>query len=218
MKKINDIRTEVDNFSELSDLLFGKDSRPMSEEEFYFLQIITRGKDGGSNKNRLVKFYQIRSKEQLQRLEREIKAICVATNSRAYIHPTRRNETDVANVFLELTAKSFVNRDWKCLPGIFSTACGKSFVHGDKKFIVDLDGYSLDSAESRNLKEFVYSLRGSTTGDRIFGEIETVSGLHLITTSFDIGEFKKKYPDIDVHKNNPTLLYYLKNKTTQNEK
>lgn len=33
-------------------------------------------------------------------------------------------------------------------------------------------------------------------------------GAHLITNAFDVAGFTKKYPDIDIHKNNPTLLYY----------
>jgi hypothetical protein len=39
--------------------------------------------------------------------------------------------------------------------------------------------------------------------------IPTKSGYHLITTPFNLQQFKEKYPDIDVHKNNSTLLYYL---------
>ena len=38
--------------------------------------------------------------------------------------------------------------------------------------------------------------------------IPTKSGFHLITTPFDMSTFAKQYPNIDVHKNNPTLLYF----------
>ena len=37
--------------------------------------------------------------------------------------------------------------------------------------------------------------------------IPTKSGWHIITTPFNLQQFKEKYPDIDVHKNNPTILY-----------
>ena len=33
--------------------------------------------------------------------------------------------------------------------------------------------------------------------------------IDLITTPFNLQQFKEKYPDVDVHKNNPTLLYCL---------
>ena len=44
---------------------------------------------------------------------------------------------------------------------------------------------------------------------KFIAEIPTKSGCHLITTPFNLQQFKEKYPDIDVHKNNPTLLYCL---------
>ena len=49
------VRT-VDNFELFANKLFEK---PLKEDEFYFLQILVRGKDGhhvsGNNKNRLIK-------------------------------------------------------------------------------------------------------------------------------------------------------------------
>lgn len=37
---------EIDNFNEIGEILFGENNRPLSENEFYFLQILVRGKDG----------------------------------------------------------------------------------------------------------------------------------------------------------------------------
>ena len=75
----------VDNFD-----LFKKIINPFNDDEFYFVQILIRGKDGhtepgvnGSNKNRLIKIYTIKSAEHLARVEPEIKAICNAINGRA---------------------------------------------------------------------------------------------------------------------------------------
>ena len=66
----------VDNFN-----LFKKIINPYNDDEFYFVQILIRGKDGhteqgvnGSNKNRLIKFYTIKSVEHLTKVEAEIKA------------------------------------------------------------------------------------------------------------------------------------------------
>jgi hypothetical protein len=44
--------------------------------------------------------------------------------------------------------------------------------------------------------------------DKVICEIPTKNGYHLITERFDVMEFKKKYPKIDIQKKNPTLLYY----------
>lgn len=210
-RKIDETEFEIDNFDEISELLFGEKNRPLSENEFYFLQILVRGKDGnhvsGNNKNRLVKYYCIRSKEQLIGLKEEIKGICKTVNGRAYIHPTRRDAIEVANLCLILTSKTFVSKNWTSFRGAYSTACGQSFVSNDKKFIVDLDDYEFGSQEMEAMKAFINSLRGKGD-DKIVGEIETKNGCHLITLPFDRGEFGRKYPEIDVHKNNPTLLYF----------
>lgn len=203
----------VDNFETLASYLFDV-RKPLSENEFYFLQILVRGKDGnhvsGNNKNRLVKYYVIRSKEQLLDLKDEIIGICHVVNGRAYIHPTRRNLKEVANQALEDTTHTFVSQNWIGLRGVYSTACGQSYVSSDKQFIVDLDGYEVHSQETNNLVNFVNTLRGhkDENGEIAQWVVPTKNGIHLITNAFDVGEFSKKYPGIDIHKNNPTLLYY----------
>ena len=201
----------VDNFELLGNYLFEK--RPeLTQDQFYFLQILVRGKDGnkvsGNNKNRLVKYYVITSKEQLEELKHEIVGICEAVNGRAYIHPTRRSMKEVANVALELTAHTFVSQNWIGLRGVYSTAAGKSLVSSDKQFIVDLDGFTLSQAIEVNT--FINTLRGKRGDDGKITQtvVPTVHGWHLITNAFDVEKFKEKYPNVDIHKNNPTLLYY----------
>ena len=207
------MRNLVDNFELLSNYLF-VERKPLTEDEFYFLQILVRGKDGnhvsGNNKNRLVKYYVIRSKEQLLGLKDEIVGICNTVNGRAYIHPTRRNLKEVANLVLQNTAKTFVSQNWVGLRGVYSTACGQSYVSGDKQFIVDLDGYEEDSQETRDLALFINCLRGRADerGFIVQKVVPTKNGIHLLTNAFDVGEFSKRYPGIDIHKNNPTLLYF----------
>ena len=207
------MRNLVDNFELLSNYLF-VERKPLTEDEFYFLQILVRGKDGnhvsGNNKNRLVKYYVIRSKEQLLGLKDEIVGICNTVNGRAYIHPTRRNLKEVANLVLQNTAKTFVSQNWVGLRGVYSTACGQSYVSGDKQFIVDLDGYEEDSQETRDLALFINCLRGRADerGFIVQKVVPTKNGILLLTNAFDVGEFSKRYPGIDIHKNNPTLLYF----------
>lgn len=203
----------IDNFNLIGNYLF--DIREsLKEDEFYFLQILVRGKDGnhvsGNNKNRLVKYYIIRSKEQLEDLKSEIAGICELVNGRAYIHPTRRNFKEVANLVLEGTAKNYISQHWIGLRGQYSTACGQSYVKSDKQFIVDLDDF--DFGECVECTKFIDTLKGHKDSEGRISQIliPTVHGYHLITNAFDVGEFSKKYPWVDVHKNNPTLLYFNK--------
>lgn len=147
-------------------------------------------------------------------LKEEITGICDIVNGRAYIHPTRRSLKEVAGLALENTAHTFVSQNWIGLRGVYSTAAGQSFVSGDKQFVVDLDGYEVDSADTLNLCNFVDTLRGHKDSDGKIAQVivPTKNGIHLITNAFDVGEFTKKYPGIDIHKNNPTLLYYKASK------
>ena len=82
----------IDNFDLLAEKLFAE---PLSDDEFYFLQILLRGKDGhnvsGSNKNRLIHYYTITSKNRLLGIKDEVVALCRADNARAYINPTKRH-------------------------------------------------------------------------------------------------------------------------------
>lgn len=47
----------------------------------------------------------------------------------------------------------------------------------------------------------------------VFNLVPTVNGFHAITKGFDLNEFSKKLDEInlesiDIHKDNPTVLYY----------
>lgn len=201
----------VDNFDLFAKKLF---EHPLKDDEFYFLQILVRGKDGhhvsGNNKNRLVKYYTITSAEQLLSLKNEILAICHVDNARAYIHPTKRNAKEVANIAVELAVHTFVSQNWIGFKSMYSTACGQSFVTSDKKFIVDLDDIHEGDAILDEIRNKIYSYRGhgGENSDKVFMTVPTKSGVHLITWPFDVGQFTKDFPGIDIHKNNPTLLYF----------
>lgn len=180
------------------------------ESEFYFLQILIRGKDGhknagGNNKNRLITYYTIRSIEELTRKENEIIGICKLLNARAYVHPTKRNFTAVAAKTLELFPTVFLSNP-QGLKGIYSTACGQSYVSTDKKYIIDLDGEDADREEE--IIDFIIDNCEPFGRKKYVCTFPTVHGKHLIVRPFNVQKFGLQYPNIDVHKNNPTLLYY----------
>lgn len=62
------------------------------------------------------------------------------------------------------------------------------------------------------MAKLINECRG-TEGERIKHVIPTVNGYHLITGAFDRQQFSQKLAlnqldPIDIHDNNPTLLYY----------
>ena len=184
-----------------------------NEDEFYFVQILIRGKDGhteqgvnGNNKNRLIKYYTIRSVDELSRKEEEIKSICHALNARAYIHPTKRSFSEVADATLRITTDMYLSgKNVVGLKGAYSTACGKSFISNDKKFVIDID------KEDENLVDIVNFIEiwcDPKAEAKFLYKVPTAHGVHIITKPFNTKLFSERYPDIDVHKNNPTLLYF----------
>jgi hypothetical protein len=218
--------TFVDNFDLLAKALFP--NGPCPEGEFYFVQILVRGKDGnhvnGNNKNRLVRFYCVKSAEKLQELKPEIESLCQLHNARAYIHPTPRSEKEVAAVMMEEAMHEFVVGNYHVFRRLYSTACGKSYVQAKKLFVIDIDKLPGESASDfcarfDRLAEIVEGCRGKTDpvkqNRKAVMSVPTKSGAHLITLPFDVGQFQtvlqeRGLPAIDVHKNNPTVLFAIK--------
>lgn len=79
-----------------------------------------------------------------------------------------------------------------------------------KLWIVDID--SKDDEYRNRIVSLINECRG-VEGDRIKHIIPTVNGYHLISNGFDRQQFSQKLAlyqldQIDIHDNNPTLLYY----------
>ena len=200
----------VDNFN-----LFKKILNLHNDDEFYFVQILIRGKDGhteqginGSNKNRLIKFYTIKSAEHLAKVENEIKAICNAVNARAYIHPTKRSFKAVSKECLKATVEMFLSENNMGLKGAYSTACGKSYITADKKFVIDLDDENASQEKIKEIVDYITNECEPLNHNKLCYRVDTAHGMHLITTPFNTAKFCQRFHDIDVHKNNPTLLYF----------
>ena len=200
----------VDNFN-----VFKKIINTLNDDEFYFVQILIRGKDGhtepginGNNKNRLIKFYTIKSAEHLEKVENEIKSICNAVNARAYIHPTKRSFKAVSKECLKATVEMFLSENNMGLKGAYSTACGKSYITSDKKFVIDLDDENASQEKIKEIVNYITNECEPLSHNKLCYRVDTAHGMHLITTPFNTAKFYQKFPDIDVHKNNPTLLYF----------
>ena len=204
-------RMVVDNFELLAGALLHEG---LPQDEFLFLQILVRSKDGipcsGNNRKRLVNMYCIRSADDLFRYRDEIIALCRATGARAYLNPTRRSVKVVAREALLLAAAYTANENWSAWRTLYASACGKSFVATDKKFVVDLDDMTPDDDTFKAVETFIFEARGQggPRGDKVVVRVPTRSGWHLVTKPFDMAKFAETFPGIVVQKNNPTLLYY----------
>ena len=201
---------EINNFDLITNHLHFN-----SDDDFYFLQIIQRKKDGHnvSNNYRLLKYYLIRSTEHLDRYKSEIMELCKMFNARAYIHPTKRSFKEVGKLYTKNVLSTFMEESYNSLHKKYSSACGQSYIASDKKFIIDIDYNAEDVINGETFElwyqGFIWYLCEECKC-KIEYVVPTIKGRHLIVEPFDLKKFSDMNPDIDVHKNNPTLLYYKK--------
>jgi hypothetical protein len=151
---------------------------------------------------RTIKSYCIESVEHLERRYEEIVQLCEMFKARAYIHIQKQNHFDVSlNMMVALAQRiQDGNNNQK---GLFDSVVGQIKTQ-EKRWIVDID--TKDIIEIGKIT-YVIDRLCRPLGSKIITTIPTKSGVHLITERFDVMEFKKHYPEIDIQKKNPTLLY-----------
>lgn len=195
----------VDNFKQIKSLLdFPND------DIYYHLQILRRGKDHPElpAANRVIKSYFICSLESLDYVEDEIKKLCEFFGARAYINLAPKSIKKTTMLQLKYLAQRAYEGDFKKIWKSWNTCAGE--IKGEKsRWVVDLD----DENIVENCIPIIHYINNlepiHPNVGKVIATIKTNSGFHLISSPFDFQQFKEKYPDIDVHKNNPTLLYCL---------
>jgi hypothetical protein len=192
----------IDNIEQIKQLLnFEK------EGDFYMLYVFKRKKDQPEDEKdnhqsvRTIKTYCIESINHLERRYDEIKQLCEMFKARAYIHVQKQNHFDVSlNMMVDLAQR--IQNGQHNQKGLFDSVVGQIKTQ-EKRWIVDID--TKDEVVREDIRAFINNLR--PVGYKCICEIPTKNGYHLITERFDVMEFKKKYPEIDIQKKNPTLLY-----------
>ena len=175
--------------------------------DFYMLYVFKRKKDQpeGERDNhqsvRTIKTYCIESIEHLERRYDEIKQLCEMFKARAYIHVQKQNHKDVSLNMLASLAER-IRDGVSNQKGLFDSVVGPIKTQ-EKRWIVDID--VTDFHAVTELSQFINYLKPE--GKKIEAVIPTKNGWHLITGKFDVKTFNEKFPDIDIQKKNPTLLY-----------
>jgi hypothetical protein len=192
----------VDNFGQIKSLL----TFP-NDDIYYHLQILRRGKDHPElpAANRVIKAYFICSLESLDYVEEEIKKLCEFFGARAYINLTPKSIKKTTMLQLKYLTQRAYEGDFKKIWESWNTCAGE--IKGEEsRWVVDIDKKLSEEEYNKFLKYLTYL---EPIGNKLIAIIPTKSGAHLITTPFNIKQFKEQCPGIDVHKNNPTLLYCL---------
>ena len=178
------------------------------EGDFYMLYVFKRKKDQPEGERdshqsvRTIKTYCIDSIEYLEKRYDEIKQLCEMFKARAYIHIQKQNHSDVSLEMLSALATRIKNGQHH-QKHLFDSVVGQLKTY-EKRWIIDVD--TKDTQELETIK-FTVNKLCKPFGDKIWETIPTKNGFHLITDKFDVMSFKISYPDIDIQKKNPTLLY-----------
>ncbi len=178
-----------------------------NEGDFYMLYVLKRKKDQPEDERdnhqsvRTLRSYCINSIEQLEKKYDEIQMLCETFKARAYIHVQKQNHKDVSLNMMVALAQRIQDGNHQ-QQSLFDSVVGQLKTY-EKRWIVDIDEkahYHLLAVEERIRKS-------RPEGDKVEMVIPTKNGYHLITSRFDIMYFKEYFPDIDIQKKNPTLLY-----------
>ena len=193
----------IDNINIIKPLLNFTD-----EGDIYMLYIFKRKKDQpeGEKDNhqsvRTIKTYCIENLDYLDNRYDEIKQLCEMFNARAYIHVQKQNHKDVSlEMLIELAnrIKSGAHKQ----QNLFDSVVGQLKTQ-EKRWIIDVD--DKDTKELVGITEVIHNARPE--GDKLEACLPTKNGYHLITKRFDVQLFRTVFPNIDIQKKNPTLLYF----------
>lgn len=191
----------VNNFNKVSALLNFE-----SEDDFYFAQILKRKKEHpelGSNSD-VVKTYFIKSLEELGFYEAEM--ICLADfhNARVGINLNRRSFYKTAFNTMKKVSDQIMNKDYRSVRKAYTSVCGAVPAEANKKWIIDVDHKDMFAI---NIMIDAIDTLFDPAGTKVIEVLETKNGYHLITSPFNVEQFKKVYPDVEIQKDNPTIMY-----------
>mgnify|MGYP003307992889 CR=1 FL=1 len=190
----------------------------LNEKSFYFIQILKRKKENPELKSysRPIESFYVFSKDQFERMMPHIIEKCEMNRARAYI---KMNCLDAESVMLEQIAeisRIIRNENWHEMASSLNSACGMCGKQNgnEKLYLVDLDDIQVGSNEMKDMVNYIDSLKpqkydeNSNLISKVKMTIPTRHGCHLLVTGFDKQTFSQNYPNIDVHDDGITLLYF----------
>lgn len=189
-------------------------------DAFYMIEIIGRAKDNAIIAgNHKFKTYYIKTIEDLDKYENEIKLLCDTLNMRAYISINHKSMRHVTLNTMAEYANRIAQDNFDKPYSIFDSCAAKYVERSVQLWIIDVDKedaehYSLNApiAVDDLVDNYIKIVESCEPKKKIVTVIPTRTGKHIITHPFNIIEFMGKAPhnkSIDgiVKKNSLTLLY-----------
>ncbi len=195
---------EINNFLKIQSLL--DFSEPNT---FYFIQILKRRKENPEMKTgvRVIDNFYIYTIDDLENLKGKIIEACILYNARAYINV---NRLDLERIALHTSKKIIdlvIQGDYRAVKNAYPSVCGSHSSESEKRWVVDID--TKDHEYIMGIIRYIGNLHAKIpkSNYKILDWLETKNGFHIISNPFNLKEFKDTYPEIDVHKSSPTILY-----------
>jgi hypothetical protein len=184
----------IDNHKLLEQFMVFED-----KDKFYFLQVIKRRKDNPelTGNNKVIANYYIYSMDDYYKYYALAMRECEINNARAYLRLNVRDDKKIGLECLRRTANLIADGNYRSIKNTYDTVCGKHHSDKNKKWIVDFDEEWMPEKDDR-VNDLIKA------GAKIYAEIPTKSGCHIITSPFNRSKFKWS---IDIHRDNPTILY-----------
>lgn len=180
-------------------------------DHFYVVNIMQRRKENPNLKKdtHVVKTYCFYSKEEFLENKNRITSLCVEYNARAYVCPNRRSSKRIAHNMLSELADALLNENYRSARTLFDSCCGKYADEKDKVWIVDVDkNFYENTLLVEEMRQRLEGFKYKKDVDCVKAIMPTKNGFHILARPFDQKEFKKVFGEIDIHKDNYTLLYY----------
>ena len=187
----------IDNFSQIQESVLDFSC----SDDFYVCMVLRRGKDHGDKLTYTAREWVISNSGRLEELNDEIISTCERHGARAYLDPSpkswKKTTFTMAHNLLErirLEDFKYVHRAWLSS----ATKSPGSF----KKWVVDVDEDMKDRV--LEIKNEILSLKPNQNSVLI---VPTVHGFHLLANPFDSKSFNDRFPNVEIKKDSPTLLY-----------
>jgi len=192
----------VNNFAYIGQLV----EQFQVEGVVFDLLIIQRKKDDAGHKaGKIIYRKLISSKDSLLDREFLIRTLCEHYKARAYINLTPKSKESITkNLSVKAVQDVAFTHNYEP-ERLLGSAIGDTKGHNTfKLWVVDVD--FTDESRIQEVRDKINSCKPS--GNKIWATVPTRHGVHLITSPFDLQEFNKSGLDVEVKKDNPTLLYY----------
>lgn len=227
----------INNFKQIQSLLIFDDKRDWFYHLQILLRKkdMPEAARGRNNNARCIKTYYITSVDYLIEKEDEIIKLCENFGARAYINLNAKSFEKVAFEFNKQLADRLQYKQFEHCYRLYETVVGGGYDEdaedplnpnvkddsskvnvGQKRWIIDVDEPEIDVLMTDfidfNCLPLVKTTENGSTvpyiKSKIIASIPTKNGWHLITTPFNMQQFKNEFPDVDTQKNNPTVCYF----------